>query len=111
MDKLPPPDRLDFKSANLANDWRKFEETFLNYYHAAELAGKSKETQVAILLHLAGPESLEIKKSFVFSGSGDDTRDNYKAYLKKLREYCVGKTNVVYERFKFWQRKGGSREH
>ena len=102
MDFKPPPSmRFDF-AANLAETWRKWEQQFRIYFTAAELDKKNKVTQAAILLHTCGPEGVDIYGTFVFS-EGED-KDDIEIILKKFRDYCEPRKNIVYERYKFWSR-------
>ena len=55
--------------------------------------GKPKATQVAILLHCAGPQVIEIYDQFQWE-SPDDKNDVSKV-LDKLKQYCNPRTNEV----------------
>ena len=101
---LEPPSAFNFGlgQGNLSSSWKKWEKQFRTYYCAAELTKKDKETQVAILLHVAGPEAQEIHETFVFADDADKT--DYQKVLKKFKDYCEPRTNVVFERYKFWDR-------
>ena len=58
--------------------------------------------QVAILLELAGPDSLAIQKMFAFA-EGDNVND-YEFVLRNFTDYCRPRKNVVDERYRFWKR-------
>ena len=74
----------------------------VTFFAACELGQKPNETQVAILLHTAGPEAQEIHQTLVYAN--DDERKDYNAVLGKLRAYCEPRKNVVFERHRFWSR-------
>ena len=105
MSNLPPPQQMNFKANNLPEAWRRWEQSFENYFMAVSLSKKPKTTQVAILMHCAGPDAINIKNTFSFTGEGKDKEDNYKTVLKKFWTFCEGKKNTVFERYKFWERK------
>ena len=94
MSNLPPPQQMNFKANNLPEAWRRWEQSFVNYFMAVSLSKKPKTTQVAILMHCAGPDAIDIKNTFSFTGEGEDKEDNYKTVLKKFRTFCEGKKNT-----------------
>ena len=68
---MEPPNHMNFGHRNLSAAWKKWEKQFTTYYKAAELKDKDAETQVAILLHVAGPEAQEIHETFQFANAGE----------------------------------------
>ena len=72
---------------------------FRTFFAACELGQKLNETQLAILLHTAGPEAQEINQTLVYGN--DDERRDYNVVLGKLRAYCEPRKNVVFERHRF----------
>ena len=74
MDQLKPPSAIEFHSGNVADRWQKWKRQFEIYFDACELGEKSKPTQVAILLHAAGPEAQEIHRAFTW-GDGEDKKN------------------------------------
>ena len=99
-----PPPSLCFSGSNLAEEWRRWELQFKIYHVAAELDKKSGQTQVAILLHCAGAKAQKIFHTFDFANTDDDKPDNLNHVLKKSKSYCDPKKNVIFNRYKFWQR-------
>ena len=53
---------------------------------AVELSNKAKATRVAILLHSAGPEALDIFSTFQWEDGQD--QDDTDIALQKFRDYC-----------------------
>ena len=105
MEAFRPPAAVSFTTGNTAEQWRRWEKQFAFYFAAAELSKKPKKTQVAILLHCAGPEAQDIYSNFVFANNDDDSLDtNWEHVLTKFRDYCEPRKNEVFERYKFWQR-------
>ena len=86
MEVLKPPEPMNFKASNTADAWDKWAARFSNYFKAAELKKKDADVQVAILLELAGPDSLTIHKMFTFA-EGDNGND-YELVLRKFTDYC-----------------------
>ena len=74
---------------------------FRTYYTACELDKQPDVVQVAILLHAAGPEVQEIEKQFTLAAG--EKRD-FGTIIKKFKDYCQPRKNVVFERYRFWQR-------
>ena len=55
-------------------------------------------------MYCVGPDALDIRNMFSFTGEGEDKEDNFKTVLKKFREFYEGK-NTAFEQYKFWERK------
>ena len=87
MDILKPPGPMNFNAANAADAWDKWAAGFKNYFKAAELMKEEADVQVAILLVLAGPDSLAIHNTFHYY-QGEDKGD-YEIVLRKVSEYIV----------------------
>ena len=102
MNTLTPPVRMNFSGGAIAQNWSRWEREFRTFFAACELGQKPNETQVAILLHSAGPEAKEINQTLVYAN--DDERKDYNVVLAKLRAYCEPRKNVVFERHRFWSR-------
>jgi len=102
MEVLKPPEHIDFRSGNVAARWQRWKRQFEVYYDACEISKKPKATQVAILLHAAGPEAQDVHDAFAWA-DGEDKAD-YKLILQKFDEYSEPMKNVVCERYAFWSR-------
>ena len=95
MEHLRPPSHMKFEG-NVADNWRRWEQQFTVYMRAAEVSQKPPATQVAIILHCAGPEALEVYNTFPFDGEED--RNSVDAVLGKYKSYCQPRKNIVFER-------------
>ena len=73
MEHLRPPGHMKFEG-NVADNWRRWEQQFTIYMQAAEMGQKPPATQVAVLLHCAGPDALEVFNTFTF-GEGESGED------------------------------------
>ena len=102
METLKAPTHMNFGSSNVANSWRKWEQQFRIYFQAAEVEKKSRQTQIAILLNVAGPEALETFNTFALDMQSEDV--TLDGVLTRFRSYCQPRRNVVYERYRFWAR-------
>ena len=61
---------------------------------------KGDETQVAVILHCAGPNIIEIYDQFEWANADDKT--NPEQVMKKIEEYCNPRKNEVLEMHRFW---------
>ena len=102
METFRAPAPVDLQGGNVAESWRKWKRQFNVYFTACEIQKKDKDTQVAVLLHAAGPEALEVSETFQWSAEEDKT--DYKVWLTKFDEHCEPRKNIVFERYQFWTR-------
>ncbi|XP_064472561.1 uncharacterized protein LOC135387106 isoform X2 [Ornithodoros turicata] len=105
MDGLRPPDALVL-SGNVAENWRKFQQRLEFYLEATEVEGKARsdKKKIATLLHVAGPEAVEVFNTFTLT-SGE--RESYTTVLQRFEDYCTTKCNETYERYVFRCRMQG----
>jgi hypothetical protein len=104
MELFKPPPNVSFYTGNAAENWRRWVRQFKTYFTAAELSKKSAKTQVAILLHCAGPEAQDIHANFKFSGVEGDKADNYLDVIAKFTNFVEPRKNECFERYKLWKR-------
>ena len=99
MDKLTPPDPLDLDGSNVSDAWRKWKQRFELFSLASGLSSKDEGIQAATLLHVVGPDALEVYNTF----SWEDGSDKNKAakILEKFEAYCVPRRNITWERHMF----------
>ena len=62
MNILKPPEAVNLTTGNVAENCSGWEQQFLTYFTACELSEKPKPTQVAVLLHTAGPDAQKIQR-------------------------------------------------
>ena len=99
MDKLTPPDPLDLDSSNVSDAWRKWKQRFELFSLASGLSSKEEGIQAATLLHVVGPDALEIYNTFTWEADGD--RNKVTKILEKFEAYCVSRRNITWERHIF----------
>ena len=64
--------------------------------------------RVAMFITCIGPDALEIHTGLPFSS--DAERENMDKVLELWQNYCIGRTNVIYERYKFNNRSQEANE-
>ena len=100
MEAFKPPATVSFTTGNTAEHWRHWEQQFRFYFAEAELSKKTAKTQVAILLHCAGPEAQDIYTN-LFLQTPMTTKTPTGSMCSRN---CEPRKNEVFERYKFWQR-------
>ena len=63
------------------------------------LRSKSSAYQVATFITCIGPAALSIHSGLPFEN--DEQRDDIETVIKLWDDYCIGKTNIIYERYRF----------
>lgn len=99
-----PPGELNLIDGNISENFKKWRRQIEVYLEASGSKEKAPETQVAIILHCAGPKAIEIFDLFTWTGRGenvDDKKDPAKV-LKKIEGYCNPRKNEVLESHRFW---------
>ena len=99
---LHPPEKLVL-NGNLKENFRKFKQQFEIYITAAGIKDKTADIQCATLLHVIGPDAVEIFNTFKWNEDGDTAGDDKKVdkILGKYEKYCNPQCNVTYERHQF----------
>lgn len=99
---LHPPEKLQL-SGNLKENFRKFKQQFDIYITAAGIKEKTEDIKCATLLHVIGPDAVEIFNTFKWTEEGDEPGDDKKMekVLAKYEKYCSPKSNLTYERHQF----------
>ena len=98
MDKFQHPEPLSLQG-NLAENWRRWRQRFELYLTASGNDAKEEATKSAILLHVAGPEALEVYNTFTWEAEAD--KKKVKKIMDKFESYCTPRKNVVWERHVF----------
>ena len=97
LNNIPLPPALKLQTGELAINWKRFKSQWSNYELATDLAGESKEKRTAVLLSCIGSDAYDVLQSMVFT---DEThRSDIDRVIKAFDEYCIGETNVTYERY------------
>ncbi|KAK3093011.1 hypothetical protein FSP39_010012 [Pinctada imbricata] len=109
---LTPPGQLSL-SGNLKENFRRFKQQFEIYLSATGLKSQSDDIKTNTLLHVIGPDAIEIFNTFSWTEEGDSAGDNKKVdkVLAKFEKYCNPRKNVAYERHVFNTRTQGPSEN
>jgi hypothetical protein len=105
---VPLPKELQIREGNVSENWKKFETQWKYYEIAAGFAKADEPVRVAALLTVIGEEAVEVFETFEWAK--DDDKDKIKEVLKKFKEYCIPRANVLFETFRFGSRKQESGE-
>ena len=93
---LPPPEAMNLKTGNMADNWKYFEEDWKNWSTATKLSKEEDAIQIAALRHVLGRETRDIADNLEIA---DRTKPSN--VLAALKEHFTPKKNVTYERYVF----------
>ena len=99
MQALQPPPNLQL-TGNVAENWRRFKQRFQLYLSAIGADEKNAKTKASVFLHVVGEEALEVYNNFQFTEEADKMKLD--KILEKFEAYCIPKTNVTFERHRFF---------
>ena len=100
------PSKLEL-TGDLAMNWKKFHRAW-NYYEIAarlkdpENPTVNKSLRTATLLTCIGSDDLDVYEGVEFAN--EDDKKDIDVVLQKLKRYCIGGTNEIYERYRFNKR-------
>lgn len=97
--QITPPESFDFRNPT---EWEKWIKRFERFRVASELAAKSEDSQVNMLLYCMGSEADDLLVSF---GLTAEQARKYSVVKQKFSDFFNVKKNVVYERAKFFKRR------
>ena len=87
---------------NIAENWRKFKQEFELYLIATGLDTKTSRQKIALLLHVARKQAIEVYNTFSFT---EEENGDFDSVIEKFNSYCNPKKNETYERYVFHSRK------
>ena len=99
MEQLKPTGELSFEG-NLAENWRKWIQSFELFLIASEINEKSEKVQCATLLHVAGEEARAVFNAFDFDKEGDQHKIDI--VIDKFKQYCEPRKNLTFIRHQFF---------
>ena len=100
-ESIRQPDELAL-AGNIAENWRKFKQEFELYMLAAGHDTKPPKQKIALLLHVARKQAIEVYNTFSFTA---EEEGKYESVIEKFNAYCNPKKNETYERYVFHSRK------
>ena len=91
---IPVPPKLEV-TGNLEKNWKRWKQTWDAYETVTGLASREDKLRVAAFITCIGPNALEVHAGLPFESEED--KSSITAVMRKWEEYCVGKTNIIYE--------------
>ena len=92
------PQKFDTKG-NLAANWKKWLQVWKAYEIVTGLDKQPSSLRVATFITCIGPDALEIHTGLPFASEYE--KESIQKLLELWQNYCIGETNVIYERYKF----------
>ena len=97
---VPVPPKIELPvSGNLANNWKQWKQVWSAYELVTRLNEQTDEYRVAAFITCIGPKALTIHNGLPFQS--EDEKKNLAKILELWESYCLGKTNIIYERYRF----------
>ncbi len=88
MESVKPPDVVNW-TGNIDCEWRTFKQRFTLYLQAVGLDEASDARNIALLLTVAGPQSIEVFNMLVFER--DEDKGKYDVVIEKFDSHCSPK--------------------
>ena len=104
---VPPPGRLELKG-KLSDNWKKWKQVWDAYEIVTKLNEKESKFRVATFITCIGAEALEVHNGLPFRS--EDEKQDINVVLDRWNSHCIGQTNIIYERYRFNNRKQESHE-
>ena len=95
---VPVPPNIEL-SGNLANNWKQWKQVWSAYDLVTRLNEQKDEYGVAAFITCIGPKALAIHNGLPFQS--EDEKKNLAKILELRESYCLGETNIIYERYRF----------
>ena len=93
---VPPKNEL---SGNLANNSKQWRQVWSAYELVTGLNDQTDEYRVTAFITCIGPKALTIHNVLPFQR--EDEKKNLVKILELWESYCLGKTNIIYYRYRF----------
>lgn len=101
VSSIPPPAPLKLGS-EVAADWERFRGEWQNYEVAVDLDSANDKKRAAVFLACIGSAAQTVFRTFQFAEAAH--RTDVTKISEAFDRYCIGETNVTYERYVFNQR-------
>ena len=95
---VPVAPQIEF-SGNLANNWKQWKQVWSAYELVTHLNEQTDEYRVAAFITCIGPKALAIHNGLSFQSEAE--KKNLAKILTLWESYCLGKMNIIYERYRF----------
>jgi hypothetical protein len=97
--RVPLPRPLDLQSVNLKSSWEKFKQVWDSYEILTGLDKDSDRVRIAHFITAIGHDALDVHNGLPYKT--EDEKKDFTVILNLWEKYCVGKTNITYERYRF----------
>ena len=94
---LPP--KLEIHSGKLSKEWKQWRQVWDAYEEVTNLRSKTSRLRVATFITCIGKEALEIHNGLPFRS--EEEKSDITKVLELWETHCIGKTNIIYKRYKF----------
>ena len=101
---IPCPERFSFEPKL----WPAWRQRFERFRTASDLATKTADRQISMLLHCMGEHSEDIFSRFTYTT--DESNTNYAHVLQKFDSHFAVERNLIFERAQFNRRQQEPRE-
>ncbi|PFX13399.1 hypothetical protein AWC38_SpisGene22515 [Stylophora pistillata] len=95
---VPVPPKIEL-SGNIANNWKQWKQVWSDYELVTRLNDQTDEYRVAAFITCIGPKALTIHNGLPFQS--EDEKKNLAKIVELWESYCLGKTNIIYKRYRF----------
>ena len=99
---LPPPKALVMDD-NVATNWKAWKKVWTRYEIATGISKQEPLVRVSTLLSVIGEDATKAFDAFEWGEAEDETKIEH--VLAKFDAYCEPRTQVIYERYRFNNRK------
>ena len=87
MELFKPPPYLPLDATNLSENCRRWSQQFELFLEASVQASMVESQKIAILLHCAGVEAIEVCNTFVFDPASDSKV--LSEVIKQFNDHCI----------------------
>ena len=94
---LPP--KIEIRYENLSKEWKQWRQLWDVYEEVTELRNKTSRLRVATFINCISKEALEVHNGLPFQS--DEEKADINKVLELWTNHCIGKTNIIYERYEF----------
>ena len=94
---LPP--KLEIHRGKLSKEWKQWRQVWDAYEEVTNLRSKTSRLRVATFITCIGKEALEIHNGLPFRS--EEEKSDITKVLELWETHCIGKTNIIYKRYKF----------
>ena len=92
---------------NLCKEWKQWRQVWdALHEEVTELRNKTSRLRVATFITCIGKEALEVHNGLPFQS--DEEKADINKVLELWANHCIGKTNIIYERYKIQQPLAGT---